>query len=81
MGKNLPEQFLSTKLDYEFVCLFQGQDLDVNHDIHSLLLPANHNHICKVGQAGLETAFQVPMLGDSGSSPNAGAVFQFQTTT
>ena len=28
------------------------------------------------GQAGLEAVFQVPMPGDSGSSPNAGSIFK-----
>ena len=30
--------------------------------------------LIKIGQAGLEAAFQVPMPGDSGSSPNAGGI-------
>ena len=29
---------------------------------------------CKIGQAGLEAAFQVPMPRDSGSSPDTGSI-------
>ena len=34
-----------------FVCLFQGQDLDVNQEIHSLPLPENCNCTCRVIEA------------------------------
>ena len=30
-----------------------------------------------IGQAGLEAAFQVPMPGDSGSSPDAGSISNY----
>ena len=31
----------------------------------------------KTGQAGLEAVFQVPMPGDSGSSPDAGSISNY----
>ena len=34
----------------------------------------------KTGQAGLEAAFQVPMPGDSGSSPEAGSISNYCLT-
>ena len=34
------------------------------------------DHDDATGQAGLEAVFQVPMPGDSGSSPNAGSIFK-----
>ena len=33
--------------------------------------------LIKVGQAGLEAVFQVPMPGDSGSSPDAGSISNY----
>ena len=33
-----------------------------------------------LGQAGLEAALQVPMLGDSGSSPDAGSISNYCLT-
>ena len=36
--------------------------------------------LIKIGQAGLEAAFQVPMPGDSGSSPNAGSISNYCLT-
>ena len=32
---------------------------------------------CLTGQAGLEAVFQVPMPGDSGSSPDAGSISNY----
>ena len=36
--------------------------------------------LIKIGQAGLEAAFQVPMPGDSGSSPDAGSISNYCLT-
>ena len=35
------------------------------------------NLMAAIGQAGLEAAFQVPMPGDSGSSPDAGSISNY----
>ena len=36
--------------------------------------------ICQTGQAGLEAVFQVPIPGDSGSSPDAGSISNYCLT-
>ena len=37
----------------------------------------NKNKLKVLGQAGLETVFQVPMPGDSGLSPDAGSISNY----
>ena len=55
------------------MCIFKGR----SGGTLSNQLGTNRN---KTGQAGLEAVFQVPMPGDSGSSPDAGSISNYCLT-
>ena len=78
---------VTTFIEFTFVCARRNNSAfkDVIIDLIAGSIGATGRKISKTiiftfGQAGFEAAFQVPMPGDSGSSPDAGSISNYCLT-